>query len=144
MKKEIIEYEEALALKVLGYSEFKTGINSFGFYCEGVFYPLYRNHQDYQPEHIYREVDAPLYQQAFRWFREKYKLFGEVNLTTKQEDVESFEFFVLNVNEPLFESDDYTVYEEAELACLRKLIEIVNQNNEDPGLHEIKTLDFKI
>ena len=103
MSKEFIPYEEALALKKLGFDE-----------------PCYNQYPD-----CVESIPAPLYQQAFRWFREKYKLFSEVNLTTKQENVESFEFFVLNVNEPLFESDDYTVYEEAELACLRKLIEIV-------------------
>jgi len=74
---------------------------------------------------------APLYQQAFRWFRQKHGLFSEINLTTKQEDVEEFQFFILNLNEPLFESDDYKKYEEAELACLKKLINIVKpkQNN---------------
>ena len=83
------------------------------------------------PKEYVESIKAPLYQQAFRWFREKYKLFSEVNLTTKQENVESYEFFVLNVTEPLFESNDYTIYEEAELACLVKLIEIINQNKDE-------------
>lgn len=114
MSKEFVPYEEALALKELGcvvkpFKEYDTlGIlQQVG---------LLESHQ-------LESIPAPLYQQAFRWFREKYKLFGEINLTTKQENVEVFEFFVLDINEPLFESDDYAIYEEVELACLRKLIE---------------------
>jgi len=123
MENEFISYEQALALKELGFDE-----TTLGIYVDkeleigGIW-------KDSVKSKVIQK--APLYQQVFRWFREKYKLFSEVNLTTKQENVESFEFFVLNVNEPLFESDDYTVYEEAELACLRKLIEIVNQNKDD-------------
>jgi hypothetical protein len=120
MKNEFAPYDLALAMKELGFDEkcimhWRKG--KLSYYLMG----------DNAPSHI----PAPLYQQAFRFFRDKYKLFGELSLTTKQEDVEVFEFFVLNVNEPLFESDDYTVYEQAELACLKKLIEIVNQNKDD-------------
>jgi hypothetical protein len=74
---------------------------------------------------------APLYQQAFRWFREKHGLFTSilVDQTTKPK-------FCYNMSE-YFEDettwewkDDwgnssfYRTYEEAELACLQKLIEI--------------------
>lgn len=131
MSKEFIPYEEALALKELGFNE-----KCYGYYTEYKEY-FYFDVDDLSSAYtknmdnlIVNSVDdlkckAPLYQQAFRWFREKYGLFSEINLTTKQEDVKEFEFFVLNVNEPLFESDDYKKYEEAELACLRKLIELL-------------------
>ena len=129
----LYEYEEALAMKELGFDEEcfmmynKTKLEESVNVKTFKLHPLDFNNFDALPHCI----SAPLCQQVFRWFREKYKLFGEVNLTTKQEDIEAFEFFVLNVNEPLFESDDYPTYEEAELACLKKLIEIVNQNKED-------------
>ncbi len=141
MNKELfVPYEEALAMKELGFDEPCLGLYSL----EGSPNPIlikgetFTNTNKVEISNTNKlevldsnECTAPLYQQAFRWFREKYKLFGEVCLKTKQEDCEVFEFFVLNVNEPLFESNDYTVYEKAELACLRKLIEIVNQNKED-------------
>lgn len=136
MRNEFIPYKEALALKELGFDEpcfYMWNIDTKELFSS--------NSTDIngQPTNLdlIGNVDftAPLYQQAFRWFREKYKLFGEVNLTTKQkyfgENLESVEFFVLNVTGPLFESNDYTIYEEAELACLKKLIEIVNQNKDD-------------
>ena len=139
MKNEFIPHKEALALKELGLDEPCVGTyhdNNGGeikFSFGMLQYPK-RNSQANTVEGTFigeRGCYTPLYQQAFRWFREKYKLFGEINLTTKQEDVEAFEFFCLNINEALYESIDYNTYEEAELACLKKLIEIVNQNKED-------------
>jgi hypothetical protein len=70
------------------------------------------------------DVKIPLYQQAFRWFREKYNLKSWVEEYTKNKyiyeirphkitDYKEGEIYV------------YATYEEAELACLRKLIEIV-------------------
>ena len=124
MINEFVPYDIALAMKELGFNQ-----RCFRCFDNEDHSKMHKSKRGYKGQYDY--VLAPLYQQAFRWFREEYKLFSEVNLTTKQENVESFEFFVLNVNEPLFESDDYTVYEEAELACLKKLIEIVNQNKDE-------------
>jgi hypothetical protein len=139
LQKEFIPYELALRMKALGFDEscfaIWSGINELNFSVTDTT-RLYSSEfringsqscKSYVNDFNSRRVAAPLYQQAFRWFREKYKLFGEINLTTKQEDVEVFEFFVLDINEPLFESNDYTNYEEAEQACLEKLIEIVEQ-----------------
>ena len=61
MEKEFVTYEQALALKELGFDE-----PCFGYYDEG--------------GNLYTEMvevlKAPLYQQAFRWFREKYGLYS--------------------------------------------------------------------
>jgi hypothetical protein len=132
MEKEFVPYELALRMKQLGFNEYcfagyrhskwigSDGPNSRYFHAQQFRNSMFDEKQN-------EDCSSPLYQQAFRWFREKYKLFGEINLTTKQEDVEVFEFFVLDINEPLFESNDYTNYEEAEQACLEKLIEIVEE-----------------
>jgi hypothetical protein len=69
------------------------------------------------------DCSAPLYQQAFRWFREKYGLMGSVC-----EDVDGNFSLWTNKGNLLLqgkEYKEYKTYEEAELACLRKLIEIV-------------------
>jgi len=128
MENEFIPYEEALALKELGFDE--ECLKSYHI-VEKIRGQEYIELKEVIYDNIIELCHAPLYQQAFRWFRQKHGLFSEINLTTKQEDVEEFEFFILNLNEPLFESDNYTVYEEAELACLRKLIEIVKQNKNE-------------
>jgi hypothetical protein len=119
MEKEFVPYEQALALKELGFDEPCMRY----YWTDGMFSKTYNEPFNFSKRHC--EVSAPLYQQAFRWFREKYGLFGEINLTTKQEDVDVFEFFVLSIDDCLFDdSKDYNIYEEAELECLTKLIEI--------------------
>jgi hypothetical protein len=85
--------------------------------------------------------DRPLYQQAFRWFREKHKLNGEVNylpnvekygiITSdmagmKPKDLSKKENFEIG-KKVTNNFVKYDTYEEAELACLEKLIEIVEQ-----------------
>jgi hypothetical protein len=66
---------------------------------------------------------APLYQQAFRWFREKYNLFGEVNIRTYFiYDISNDEFKMIKQYDKLTNT-----YEEAELACLIRLVEIVKK-----------------
>ena len=63
---------------------------------------------------------APTWQQAFRWFREKYALC----IVIKPIDDKKLELgYNLTKNGLIMGA--YTTYEEAELACLDKLIEIV-------------------
>lgn len=69
------------------------------------------------------DADEILYQQAFRWFREKKDLFGFVEQITKN----TYKFFVKDFSENkglVFSSYVYDNYEEAELECLKKLFEI--------------------
>jgi hypothetical protein len=70
---------------------------------------------------------APLYQQAFRWFREKYGLDYEITYAGKKGEYHAF------VDEYIYgnngSSPSIFSYEEAELACVKKLIEIVKTNN---------------
>jgi hypothetical protein len=109
MEKEFVPYEMALAMQKLGYIEdYENGLKNFGMYCEGVFYRLYPNMGNDIPDDVYREVDAPLYQQAFRWFREKYRLSH------------------IWIMDELLDTGEYT-YEEAELACLEKLIKTIEE-----------------
>jgi len=116
---EFVPYELAVKLKELGFDE-----PCFGYYDEGG--NLYTEMQEY--------LLAPLYQQAFRWFREKYKLNGRLNHypNTKLWDFSIHNLlwngkeFVENVRKE-DRSLRYSTYEEAETACLAKLIEIVEQ-----------------
>jgi hypothetical protein len=70
-------------------------------------------------------IKAPLYQQAFRWFREKH------NLNSFIIDSKSYNWY-FNINDMI--KDDlvseilyFKTYEEAELECLKKLIEITKK-----------------
>jgi hypothetical protein len=134
MEKEFIPYEQALALKKLGFNKTtlatystKQGskwILTFDLSGEGQ-YP------DSSPACV-----APLYQQAFRWFREKYGLFAEITLwgdglgfismikEIKQEEfIEVYQKAIIDRGLPIWS------YEEAELECLKKLIEIIKEKS---------------
>ena len=123
MKKEFVPYELALELKQLGFDE-KSICN-----WEPSWSP--------DPEHEVRMVlttdqswlrpgwvCAPTYSQAFRWFREKYDLFCYVELVGDR----LFDYMIIGdfVEEEIdYEDGPFNTHEEAELACLQKLIEIV-------------------
>jgi hypothetical protein len=117
MEKEFVPYELALGLKELGFDEpclmywndfGKTSINRFQLH----------NKID---EWCQNYIEAPLYQQAFRWFREKYKLRGLIEIGTQEY---SFIIFDEVKDSRKITSSMNGTYEEAELACLKKLIEI--------------------
>jgi hypothetical protein len=117
MEKEFIPYEQALALKELGFDE-----PCFGWYSNmdgNVF------RQGYCETYLGIEncAKAPLYQQAFRWFREEHNLWQIVMQNT---DIDwTYDILPITgiVDYNLF--DVFPTYEEAELECLKKLIEIV-------------------
>ena len=77
-------------------------------------------------------VGLPLYQQAFRWFREKCDLY--VDLFVDDDKTFGFmisyfldkDYFYERVDKPI--QRKYTTYEEAEQACLEQLIQIVNDD----------------
>ncbi len=137
MNKEFVEYNEALQLKELGFDE----------PCLAWHYPklgtieigaINKNSDEWL---MGRNCTAPLYQQAFRWFREKYDLVIEPcvpfqRLYSTEED----HFEILEFGYRIYSFDQYrgglrdkiewdgydnSNEEEAELECLKKLIGIV-------------------
>ena len=146
MTEYFIPYEQAIKLKQLGFPQ-----NDYLSWYGGI------NKLTYDQE--YNEEDfrdfccaAPLYQQAFRWFREKHEL--ECCLKMNY-DILNSRVMYLNGKEvsprliigdkkwelmnresvaykmkPDYYEKTYT-YEEAELACLNKLIEIVESNTKE-------------
>ena len=123
MNREFIPYEQALALKELGFDE-----PCFGYYSNGDL--VYGNHTNNIIQRF--RYSAPLYQQAFRWFREKHGwlqiIIGEgLNGNLNGYGYSILEEGWINFYDSLDESVIYETYEEAELACLKKLIKIVNE-----------------
>lgn len=125
MEKEFVPYEQALALKELGFDEeclvLYDGRNSNEIYFNSV----RDGSGDYRPFKSNDKlgwIGAPLYQQAFRWFREKHDLFGIV----QGKGYNHRRYYMYTINGEWHPSQStFDIYEEAELACLKKLIELV-------------------
>jgi len=131
MNKEFIPYQQALDLESIGFNirpDFGNQTSLYGREGRHIFYVNYGvMGSGLDDGYIY----APTFSQAFRFFREKYKLYHNINPLT----------FQISEEEPIYEIRGYTCevkwinscytigrydsYEEAELECLKKLIEIV-------------------
>jgi hypothetical protein len=118
MNKEFIPYEQALALKELGFNEPCLVFYTYeGKFSNELSFNEYKN--------TALKTSAPLYQQTFRWFREKYGLYHSIGLDNSLENDVNCDYQIINHNQSISEfKTDFKSYEEAELACLIKLIEI--------------------
>lgn len=125
MEKEFVPYDLALVLKELGFDE------------KCLSYPM--SNTDASGRTWTSVIVAPLYQQAFRWFREKYGLICYIQTSYITHEVISninipctprieFTFGITNtIGKSIFSSfkqGSFKTYEEAELEGLKKLIEI--------------------
>ena len=125
---EFIPYEHALALKELGFDK-----HCFWYYVleTNGDYKLY---DKCEVKTYFTYIEAPLYQQAFRWFREKYDLDSFVKHLYKSKIKVGYYFGMdeyKGIDFQMYLDDYYKTYEEAELECLKKLIEIVKENRND-------------
>jgi hypothetical protein len=124
MEKEFIPYELALEMKQIGFDE-----PCFGYW--------YTEQEEFkkidiqlssisflegEPDYIL----APTFSQCFRWFRDVYGLNHEIPISGSPKEYYAFVqnySYGNNGNRPSIFS-----YEEAEIECIKKLIEIVKEN----------------
>jgi len=140
MEKEFVPYDLALRMKQLGFNEpcVAHWFNNVGIGIEFRLEPLNKAIAKTNIS-VYYEL-APLYQQAFRWFREKYNLRGSIMDFIDDEIGIEWDYEIAKIGTDLDENGhykplvDYSIddedrkfntYEEAELACLKYCIEVV-------------------
>ena len=141
MKREFLTYEQSIDMRAIGFNE-----PCLAYYDkDGDFLGdisvnedtdnLYTNadfvmYQDFKVA----DVSAPTFSQAFRWFREKYELTSEVCVEQyRRKTNKKWMFSITYLNEDaMYEHSKTTFenYEEAELACLNKLIEIIENQKQ--------------
>jgi hypothetical protein len=123
MNKEFIPYEQALELKELGFDKECLAFYHQDERLEVDSLGIKRNHHRAKIG-----VLAPTFSQAFRWFREKYGLDYEITYAGKKGEYHAFSVEYIYGNNG--SSPSIFSYEEAELACLKKLIIIVERKPE--------------
>jgi hypothetical protein len=123
MNNEFIPYEQALALKELGFDEPCIKY----FWTDGMFAKNYENPFNHNKRN--NTISAPLYQQAFRWLLQKHNLYGIIIPTVTMDwTFKTMTAVIGMVEVPPYnhvEAYDYSSRVEAEQACLEKLIELV-------------------
>jgi hypothetical protein len=132
MEKEFVSYKLAVKLKELGFDEpccgyYDHSIKELDTISSDVCERLCKHDT---------HIKAPLFQQAFRWFREKYSGYHGVSDTDFLFELTINGEFI-RVTSTLKENrifqENGSSYEEVELACLTKLIEIVEQKQKEDG-----------
>jgi hypothetical protein len=129
--KDFTLYPEALELKQLGFDEpCLASIDQTDFiHIKGTEYPI-------RGAMIYDTIDCPTYSQAFRWFRYKYwytalilcdsfQIVMQLS-TSKTLDSNTGEYSPVYITQTYHKEVGLKSYDESELACLKKLIEIAN------------------
>lgn len=121
LEKEFVPYEQALKLKELGIDQ----------ECHACYGPVgVRAYKEldygYADYNIGNCIGAPTYSQAFRFFREKYGLPSHI-ATYWQHDWNNYSYQYYFVQDKVEWNgiEHYKTYEEAELAAIVKLIEII-------------------
>ena len=128
MNKEFVSYEQAVALKELGFNEICMGYFDVRLEHQiGNF-----NFTEIKGYHESVAALSPLKQQVFRWFREKklHNTFPSIIQTRNWASLyRILEWHPGNDSTSISTSDYYDTYEEAEDACIDKLIELTKQQN---------------
>jgi hypothetical protein len=131
MQKEFAPYELAVKLKQLGFDE----------PCFGYHYTLNGKDWKFADNHKYHEIDdqlvigskftllAPTFSQAFRWFREEHDLHYQLVPFFSDKESHAVDYYLaIAQHKPPIQ---VKTFEEAELAALDKLIEIVELKQQE-------------
>ena len=121
MNKEFITYEQALALKELGFNE-----PCFGWWFADEKMLITQAIKKTNSKGI---ILALTYSQAFRWFRDKFDFCPCITPSSEKITIK-YEYGIFENGELSLKKikGNFNTYEEAEFACLKELIEIVVKN----------------
>ena len=131
LEKEFIPYEVALDMKSIGFDEPCICVyNDKNIYSveqgdNSVLFKTVINSR--LPNNFYA---SPTFSQCFRWFREKYGLVGIIKFGTQDFTYEIYNMGIMGDVSRIFDKVSLNFngkYKEAELECLKKVIEIVKQ-----------------
>ncbi len=130
MRKEFVSYEIALKLKELGFDEpcFTYYYNINGIIRTGIEVHIH-NAWTYAGTKKIETTLAPLYQQVFRWLRNKYAIDFSINtIYSKYNENTIKQYSGVIDNKTMYTNVGfYDNYEEAELAGLQKMIKIIEK-----------------
>jgi hypothetical protein len=123
MKEHFVTYEQALALKELGFEE--PCIGWMADWNKGI------HLGEHEPSHHHKSsCNAILKSQVFKWFREVHKIHGSYGTTSdSREEINGYciSNFIDGNRNYLHINWEVGTYEEAESECIDKLISIIKE-----------------
>jgi hypothetical protein len=139
MEKEFVTYEIASELKELGFDEpcleayDKNGMLYHSHKTDKLFTTLNSN--------LSTQCSAPLFQQAFRWFEEKYSYFVDVKTDTTPNEILGFDYTIKSWKFPPMYFDFFKEKREGNIAVIKKMIEMVKKEKQKEALIELMDND---
>jgi len=131
MENQFIKYDQALELKELGFDE--TCIMAYyHLLSEDKKDKLFMRYNDNKTNSD-NAISAPLYQQAFKFFRENHNLLGNVYSNASgwlweiHDNIGGTHRFGSEYSGDCEESGMFTSFDKAEQSCLIKLIQIIKE-----------------
>jgi len=128
LQKDFLPFELSLKMKQLGFDKpcLAKYITS-DLVVKGCYKDSHILHALFEENEICEaHILVPTFSQTFRWFREKYGLYHSIGLDNSLENDVNCDYQIINHNQSISELEtDFKSYEEAELECLKKLIQII-------------------
>ena len=137
MKNEFIPYEQALELKQLGFDEpcfgYYDGNHNLQYMFNGKSEKFTERKMCVSDSVRTEWISAPTFSQAFIWFRKKYFLHSYISCSCTVNEILSYDWIIHKImntgtREENFITDYERTYEDAELECLKRLIEIIRNH----------------
>jgi hypothetical protein len=143
MNKEFVTYEIASELKELGFNE----------PCFGYYYTLNGKDWKFIEKTEYHRLDdemnigskftllAPLYQQVFRWFEEKYSYFVDVKTDTTPNEILGFDYYIKSWKFGPRYFNFFKEKGEGNIKVIKMMIEMVKKEKQKEALIELMDND---
>ena len=122
MKEHFLTYEQSLAVKELGFDE-----PCFGYWKTRDWLVEEKTRTDGYT-HADQECSAPLKSQFFKWVRDKYEYCIHITPHTENDGDDNFIIYQYEweiLHPKYFDGTYHDKYEEAEDACINKIIELI-------------------
>jgi hypothetical protein len=133
MKKEFVTYDQALALKELGFDE--ECLDNYNIYGK-----LWGMSLKYQ-SNLDKACLAPLYQQVFRWFEENYSYFVDIKTDTTPNEILGFDYTIKSWKFPPMFFGFFNDKGEGNIEVIKKMIEMVKKEKQKEILIDLMNMD---
>jgi hypothetical protein len=124
-EKDIVSFDQAIELATLGFD--KQTLCGYDIADRQLYLCQVDEDGIYMPQ---KDLAAPTKGQVFRWFREKYGWYSNLSTWIYDEEIGTYhEFDIYGNKNGVYDGKYFKTYEEAENACIDKLLVLAKQQD---------------